>query len=131
MIYENSESQLDWFKAIREYINALEIDKNFNFNYGHDNHPKTFSKICSKIGELFLNLGRFYKSEDKDENKNKTVIKLLFEAVKYFKISFNTESIEKRVFILKNIFYTPNNKKEAADYLPLEKELSKSLAGYL
>ncbi|MCZ6914973.1 MAG: hypothetical protein O7C59_11445, partial [Rickettsia endosymbiont of Ixodes persulcatus] len=37
MIYENSNSELDWFIAIREYINALEIDKNFNFSYGYDN----------------------------------------------------------------------------------------------
>ncbi|WCR56552.1 hypothetical protein [Rickettsia asembonensis] len=27
MIYENSKSELDWFKAIREYIKALEVDK--------------------------------------------------------------------------------------------------------
>ncbi|AFC71872.1 hypothetical protein MCC_01055 [Rickettsia rhipicephali str. 3-7-female6-CWPP] len=36
MIYENSKSELDWFRAIREYINALEIDRDFNFLYGHD-----------------------------------------------------------------------------------------------
>ncbi|MCZ6902565.1 MAG: hypothetical protein O7C62_08805 [Rickettsia endosymbiont of Ixodes persulcatus] len=53
MIYENSNSELDWFIAIREYINALEIDKNFNFSYGYDNPPNAFSKICNKIGGLF------------------------------------------------------------------------------
>ena len=27
MIYENSKSELDWFRAIREYINALMLWK--------------------------------------------------------------------------------------------------------
>ncbi len=36
MIYENSKSELDWFRAIREYISALEIEKDFNFLYNHD-----------------------------------------------------------------------------------------------
>ncbi len=73
MIYENSKSELDWFRAIREYINALEIDKDFNFLYGHDTIPYIFSNICKEIGGLFLNLGKFYK----DENKSEIVIKLL------------------------------------------------------
>lgn len=127
MIYENSESQLDWFKAIKEYINALEMDKDFNFNYGHDNHPHTFSKICKKIGGLFLNLGRFWG----DENKNEIVIKLLFEAIKYFKVSLSIEPIEECSFILRGIFNTPKNKKEVENYLSLKKDLYISLAGYL
>ncbi|AEK74133.1 hypothetical protein Rh054_00555 [Rickettsia conorii subsp. heilongjiangensis 054] len=36
MIYENSKSELDWFRAIIEYISALEIEKDFNFLYNHD-----------------------------------------------------------------------------------------------
>ncbi|AFB31072.1 hypothetical protein RMB_00710 [Rickettsia massiliae str. AZT80] len=53
MIYENSKSELDWFRAIREYINTLEIGKDFNFLYGHDTIPYIFSNICKKIGGLF------------------------------------------------------------------------------
>lgn len=53
MIYENSKSELDWFRAIREYISTLEIEKDFNFLYNHDTIPYIFSNICKKIGGLF------------------------------------------------------------------------------
>lgn len=127
MIYENSNLELDWFRAIREYTNALEIDKNFNFNYDYGNEQITFKGICEKIGNLFLNLGRFYKSK----NENGTVIKLLQEAIKYFKISLSIVPVEKCSFILREIFNVPKDKKEEKHYLSLEKDLYISLAEFL
>lgn len=73
MIYENSKSELDWFRAIREYINALEIDKDFNFSYDHDTFSDIFSNICKKIGDLFLALGKWCRSK----NENGNAIKLI------------------------------------------------------
>ncbi|MCX4084693.1 Ulp1 family isopeptidase [Rickettsia hoogstraalii] len=128
MIYENSKSELNWFRAIREYINALEIDKDFNFLYGHDTIPYIFSNICKKIGDLFLVLGKWYKSK----NENVSAIKLIHEAMKYFKVSLSIADIEESSNILHEIFSILKNKRETkAHYVSLEKDLHISVAEFL
>lgn len=128
MIYENSKSELDWFKAIREYIKALEVDKDFNFLYGHDTIPYISSNICKKIGDLFLVLGKWYKSK----NENVSAIKLIHEAMKYFKVSLSIADIEESSNILHEIFSILKNKGETkAHYVSLEKDLHISVAEFL
>lgn len=128
MIYENSESQLDWFVAIREYIKTLEVDKDFNFLYGHDTIPYISSNICKKIGDLFLVLGKWYKSK----NENVSAIKLTHEAMKYFKVSLSIADIEESSNILHEIFSILKNKRETKVLcISLEKDLHISVAEFL
>ncbi|GAA5251789.1 hypothetical protein [Candidatus Rickettsia kedanie] len=128
MIYENSKSELDWFRAIREYIKALEIDKDSNFFYGYDTILYIFSNICKKISDLLLVLGQWYKSK----NENVSAIKLIHEAMKYFKVSLSIANIEESSNILHEIFSIVKNKRETkAHYVSLEKDLHISVAEFL
>ncbi|WP_187145741.1 hypothetical protein [Rickettsia bellii] len=129
-----NEKKLYSLLAVREYIEALKIElkeycentkaeKDYSFMYGSGECKTTFSVICSKIGNLLLNLGKSYDSTNQSEHS----IPLILRAMKYFMISVNLRYIEACDTILTGIFdKQPRDIKDN-----LQKQLCKSLGKYL
>ncbi|HJD55218.1 MAG TPA: hypothetical protein LFW21_00855 [Rickettsia endosymbiont of Pyrocoelia pectoralis] len=92
-----------WLLAIEKYIEALKIEareitvtknkdeyiinKYCNFNYW--DKVVNFGSIAVKVGDLLLKLGQFYSGRNEDIK----AIKLIMEAIKYFKIGVKISSI--------------------------------------
>lgn len=129
-----NEKKLYSLLAIREYIEALKIElkeyfesavaeKDYSFMYGSGECKITFPLICSKIGNLLLNLGKSYNSTYQSEHS----IPLIWEAIKYFMISINLRYIEACDTILTEIFdKQPRDIKDNS-----QKQLCESLGEYL
>ncbi|WP_395476792.1 hypothetical protein [Rickettsia endosymbiont of Pantilius tunicatus] len=91
--------------------------------YGSGGWKITFPVICSKIGNLLLNLGKSYYSTNQSEHS----IPLILEAIKYFMISVNLRYIEACDTILTEIFdKQPRDIKDK-----LQKQLCEFLGEYL
>lgn len=129
-----NEKKLYSLLAVREYIEALKIElkeycentkaeKDYSFMYGSGECKTTFSVICSKIGNLLLNLGKSYDSTNQSEHS----IPLILEAIKYFMISVNVRYIEECDKILTGIF----NKQPRDIKDDFQKQLCKFLGEYL